>query len=147
MAVKDLSGQMLNNQKRGVRVIQAKLPYNLPGTGNQVVSGDSYILGKIPAGSLVKSIYSISRTPYNSATTATINVGTSIGGKELVDSFNLKSAANTTTAGIAGATGKFIPVDTIIYATPALAGTTSDGEYWIAIEVEELFAKTGEYFS
>ncbi len=143
MATSNIFETNLNNQKRSVKAAVMTLPAILPG-GTSLVSGDTYLAGKIPAGAIVTSIYGVPVTAFNQA--MTLNVGTDTDSTSISNVVSAFDAAGTTTStGVSGAKNKMYAVDTNLYIKPTFATVPTAGEAQFIVEFIDSKAKTGEY--
>lgn len=107
----------------------------------QVVRSDTTAFDAVvlPAGAYITGVYVLGGPVSNAATTATITVGYSAGGTELLNAFDVKTnGAGYFPAGAAASAsaGKQLTVDTHLWAKYAETGTasTAGGPWFVKVE-------------
>lgn len=145
MAQIDYSKKYTNNQKRIKSSTVAALSYKNGGTA--ITNTDTYLIGVIPAKSIVTAIYLVSDTPFDSATSAAVNIGDGTTAAKWVSAADLKSAKNTVISGVSASVGKYYETAQNIIATHTLTGATTVGSYRVIIEYIETETKDGAYIS
>jgi len=116
----DLSIYAGNNRKNPSVATTGTLGIKLAGDTGTLVNGESYKIGTIPAGSLVKSVDVIVTTAFN-GTASAVDIGTTVAGSDLGNDLSL-----LTTGVVAGTAGTYFAASTPIYATVADGGTVGD---------------------
>ena len=137
MATQNLTRKNRFNEKREIAVFTAELDYeNLMST-----SADIYQLFKLPKNSLVTHASAIVRTAFDSATSATLNLGFD-GDDSLLAAADLKSVAgselNDAITPVVKQTGG------VVTAVPTYTGATTTGKILVRIEYIEYNKVTGE---
>jgi len=140
MATQNLTRKNRFNEKRKVAVFTAELDYeNLLNT-----SGDIYQLFQLPKNSLVTHASAIVQTAFDSATSASLDLGFA-GDDTLIDGADLTSAAGTE---LSGGTNVVVPAikqtGGIVTAVPTYTGATTTGKILVRIEYIEYNKVTGE---
>lgn len=90
----------------------------------------------MPANSQIVEIYADTLTPYNSATSATLTVGSAAGGTQYVTSVNAKTGGrNTTTHTAAQVTAMAnIGTNTTLYGTVTSVGQPTAGQVRVTVQ-------------
>ena len=102
----------------------------------------------LPKGVVIAGVYVLGTTASNAGTSATLTVGTSTAGTEILNAFDCKTNYGYVPAGTAAgsAIGTQLTADTLFKAVYAETGTASTaGGPWI-IKVEYYFPQTGEVY-
>lgn len=89
----------------------------------------------VPAGSQIVNIFADTLTAWDSATTASLTIGTSAGGAEFMDATDVKSAGRETTAPSAADLALWDDVGSTntLYARVAQAGNTTAGQLRVTV--------------
>ena len=84
----------------------------------------------LPANSQLVEVYSDTITPYNSATSATLTVGTAAGGTQYVTAVNVKTGGRNATAHTAAQVGAMANIgnNTTVVATVTSVGQPTAGQ-------------------
>lgn len=135
----DIRTDLRNNETRVAAVAVGTLQYALP-KGANIVSGETYAVGTIPAGSVVTSVNLLVDKVYD-GTTPTADIGI-VGATTLyADDLALDTAG--VTAG-AGGTGVYYTEDTEIVVIPTISGATK-GSVKVIVEYVQPNTRTGSY--
>lgn len=129
-----------NNKKKIATASVGELSYTLPGSLGNATSGESYKVGSVPANCVITSASLVVTTAFDSATTATVEVGTTDGGDEILSATNVKVTGATAAEG-----DIYVSALTSIYATPAIVGATTTGTVKVVINFTELDGYEGTF--
>lgn len=131
-------------QKKTSRVMVFELNDDtMKDNGLTVAAGTfDFLVATIPANAVLTAAYVTVRKAANSATTATVAVGTAEGGAQVLAATDIKTVA------VAGTivAKRFTGTGQAIYARVVATGaTTSIGDVAVVVEYTELDKNTGEY--